>query len=201
MLSSSNFTTPSAWWCWLLQGCKVKYELDKDTGMLYVDRVLASSILYPHNYGFIPQTLCEDNDPLDVLVVMQSQVRSAAGGVEWWQLRWGRRRSCEQGSHCIRSASMRLLSGCWLLVQASRWSGLPSVQPTGGSICSLRQAVEGSTTDHCAPCVALAGSLIKLTHTLVTQQHGFVACAVSAGCSLQLHEGEAHRCAADVGPG
>lgn len=55
-------------------GCKVKYELDKDTGMLYVDRVLASSILYPHNYGFIPQTLCEDNDPLDVLVVMQSQV-------------------------------------------------------------------------------------------------------------------------------
>jgi len=60
--------------CCMLQGCKVKYELDKDTGMLYVDRVLASSILYPHNYGFIPQTLCEDNDPLDVLVVMQSQV-------------------------------------------------------------------------------------------------------------------------------
>lgn len=59
----------------IVQGCKVKYELDKDTGMLYVDRVLASSILYPHNYGFIPQTLCEDNDPLDVLVVMQSQVR------------------------------------------------------------------------------------------------------------------------------
>jgi inorganic pyrophosphatase len=70
----------------LLQGCKVKYELDKDTGMLYVDRVLASSILYPHNYGFIPQTLCEDNDPLDVLVVMQSQVRSDVGGVQCW--RW-----------------------------------------------------------------------------------------------------------------
>jgi inorganic pyrophosphatase len=52
-------------------GSKVKYELDKDTGMLYVDRVLASSVRYPHNYGFIPQTLCEDNDPLDVLVVMQ----------------------------------------------------------------------------------------------------------------------------------
>lgn len=49
----------------------MKYELDKDTGMLYVDRVLASSVRYPHNYGFIPQTLCEDNDPLDVLVVMQ----------------------------------------------------------------------------------------------------------------------------------
>eukprot|EP00879_Flechtneria_rotunda_P023406 GHRR01024758.1.p1 GENE.GHRR01024758.1~~GHRR01024758.1.p1 ORF type:complete len:272 (+),score=94.94 GHRR01024758.1:598-1413(+) len=52
-------------------GSKVKYELDKDTGMLYVDRILASSVRYPHNYGFIPQTLCEDNDPLDVLVLMQ----------------------------------------------------------------------------------------------------------------------------------
>lgn len=41
------------------QGSKVKYELDKDTGMLYVDRILASSVRYPHNYGFIPQTLCE----------------------------------------------------------------------------------------------------------------------------------------------
>jgi hypothetical protein len=55
----------------------VKYELDKETGLLYVDRILASSIQYPHNYGFIPQTLCEDNDPLDVLVIMQSQVRAA----------------------------------------------------------------------------------------------------------------------------
>lgn len=56
------------------QGSKVKYELDKETGLLYVDRVLASSVRYPHNYGFIPQTLCEDNDPLDVLVLMQCQV-------------------------------------------------------------------------------------------------------------------------------
>ncbi|KAI8476121.1 MAG: inorganic pyrophosphatase [Monoraphidium minutum] len=55
-------------------GSKVKYELDKETGLLYVDRVLASSVRYPHNYGFIPQTLCEDNDPLDVLVLMQCQV-------------------------------------------------------------------------------------------------------------------------------
>jgi hypothetical protein len=60
-----------------LQGSKVKYELDKETGLLYVDRILASSIQYPHNYGFIPQTLCEDNDPLDVLVIMQSQVPAA----------------------------------------------------------------------------------------------------------------------------
>ena len=38
--------------------CKVKYELDKETGMLKVDRVLYSSVMYPHNYGFIPRTLC-----------------------------------------------------------------------------------------------------------------------------------------------
>jgi hypothetical protein len=119
------------------QGSKVKYELDKETGLLYVDRVLASSVRYPHNYGcgadgggevgggwrrgragsrgaqrrqlrrtapastpslpthptpplplplppppptpppppsFIPQTLCEDNDPLDVLVLMQCPI-------------------------------------------------------------------------------------------------------------------------------
>lgn len=76
------------------KGSKVKYELDKETGdyaiitsrctsallhiqndadatvrqciagMLYIDRVLYSSVVYPHNYGFLPQTLCEDNDPL-----------------------------------------------------------------------------------------------------------------------------------------
>jgi len=56
------------------RGSKVKYELDKATGMLYIDRVLYSSVVYPHNYGFIPQTLCEDDDPLDVLVLMQEPV-------------------------------------------------------------------------------------------------------------------------------
>jgi len=56
------------------RGSKVKYELDKDTGMLYIDRILYSSVVYPHNYGFIPRTLCEDNDPLDVLVLMQESV-------------------------------------------------------------------------------------------------------------------------------
>jgi len=78
----------------------VKYELDKKTGLIkvmqcgllhvllqtsifsvlicpvlhlnvQVDRVLYSSVVYPHNYGFIPRTLCEDSDPLDVLVIMQ----------------------------------------------------------------------------------------------------------------------------------
>jgi inorganic pyrophosphatase len=56
------------------KGSKVKYELDKDTGFLRVDRVLYSSVFYPANYGFIPQTLGEDRDPLDCLVLMQEPV-------------------------------------------------------------------------------------------------------------------------------
>lgn len=56
------------------QGSKVKYELDKETGLIRVDRILYSSVIYPSNYGFIPQTLGDDNDPLDVLVVMQEAV-------------------------------------------------------------------------------------------------------------------------------
>ncbi|XP_071737441.1 soluble inorganic pyrophosphatase 1-like [Rutidosis leptorrhynchoides] len=56
------------------KGSKVKYELDKKTGLIKVDRVLYSSVVYPHNYGFIPRTLCEDNDPMDVLVIMQETV-------------------------------------------------------------------------------------------------------------------------------
>mmetsp|Transcript_15479 Transcript_15479/g.33585 ORF Transcript_15479/g.33585 Transcript_15479/m.33585 type:complete len:198 (+) Transcript_15479:76-669(+) len=56
------------------RGSKVKYELDKDTGLCYVDRILYSSVVYPHNYGFIPKTLCEDGDPMDVLVLMQESV-------------------------------------------------------------------------------------------------------------------------------
>ncbi|ADV65354.1 inorganic diphosphatase [Desulfurococcus mucosus] len=47
----------------------VKYELDKETGLLFVDRVLYTSMVYPFNYGFIPGTLEEDGDPVDVLVV------------------------------------------------------------------------------------------------------------------------------------
>lgn len=56
------------------KGSKVKYELDKKTGLIKVDRILYSSIVYPHNYGFIPRTLCDDNDPIDVLVLMQEPV-------------------------------------------------------------------------------------------------------------------------------
>ena len=56
------------------QGGKIKYELDKPSGLLRVDRVLYSSVIYPANYGFIPQTLGDDDDPLDVLVLMQEAV-------------------------------------------------------------------------------------------------------------------------------
>ena len=56
------------------QGSKVKYELDKETGMLRVDRMLYSSVVYPANYGFIPQSYADDGDPLDVLVLAQEAV-------------------------------------------------------------------------------------------------------------------------------
>jgi inorganic pyrophosphatase len=55
-------------------GSSVKYELDKTTGLLRVDRILYSAVYYPANYGFIPQTLAEDDDPLDVLVLCQEPV-------------------------------------------------------------------------------------------------------------------------------
>jgi inorganic pyrophosphatase len=55
-------------------GSSVKYELDKETGMLRLDRILYSAVFYPANYGFIPQTLAEDDDPLDVLVLCQEAV-------------------------------------------------------------------------------------------------------------------------------
>lgn len=57
------------------KGSRAKYELDKTTGMLRLDRVLFSSVFYPANYGFIPQTLGEDHDPLDILVLSQVDIR------------------------------------------------------------------------------------------------------------------------------
>ncbi len=51
------------------QGSGVKYEMDKESGLLFVDRILYTSMVYPFNYGFIPGTLEEDGDPVDVLVV------------------------------------------------------------------------------------------------------------------------------------
>ena len=55
-------------------GSKNKYELDKETGLLRLDRVLYGAVHYPANYGFVPRTLAEDGDPLDVLVLGQDAV-------------------------------------------------------------------------------------------------------------------------------
>ena len=55
-------------------GSNVKYELDKASGLIKLDRVLYSAVYYPADYGFIPQTLAEDDDPLDVLVLCQEAV-------------------------------------------------------------------------------------------------------------------------------
>ncbi|MEX1365642.1 MAG: inorganic diphosphatase [Nannocystaceae bacterium] len=56
------------------QGARNKYELDKRTGLLRLDRVLYSAVHYPANYGFIPQTYCDDGDALDVLVLAREAV-------------------------------------------------------------------------------------------------------------------------------
>lgn len=59
-------------------GSKVKYELDKKTGLLMVDRILFSAVHYPANYGFVPRTFCDDGDPLDILVFCQLPIASLA---------------------------------------------------------------------------------------------------------------------------
>jgi len=59
----------------IARGGTVKYELDKETGLLKMDRVLFSAVHFPANYGFIPQTLAEDDDPLDILVLCQFGVQ------------------------------------------------------------------------------------------------------------------------------
>ena len=56
------------------KGSKNKYELDKETGLLKLDRILYTSTHYPANYGFIPKTYAEDNDPLDVLVLCTESI-------------------------------------------------------------------------------------------------------------------------------
>ncbi len=56
------------------KGSKNKYEMDKETGLMRLDRVLFSAVHYPANYGFIPRTFCDDGDPLDALVLCQEPV-------------------------------------------------------------------------------------------------------------------------------
>ncbi|HJK93166.1 MAG TPA: inorganic diphosphatase [Polyangiaceae bacterium LLY-WYZ-15_(1-7)] len=56
------------------KGSTNKYELDKETGLLKLDRVLYSAVYYPANYGFVPRSFCDDGDPLDALVLSQEPV-------------------------------------------------------------------------------------------------------------------------------
>ena len=60
------------------KGSKKKYELDKETGFIMLDRILYTSTHYPANYGFIPRTYGDDNDPLDVLVLCSEQIEPLA---------------------------------------------------------------------------------------------------------------------------
>jgi inorganic pyrophosphatase len=60
------------------KGSRVKYELDKDTGLIQFDRVLYSPMHYPANYGFVPRSLWDDGDPLDVLVLAHEEIVPAA---------------------------------------------------------------------------------------------------------------------------
>ena len=53
-----------------LNGDPIKYEVDKDSGEIFVDRMLGTAMHYPCNYGYVPHTLCGDGDPVDVMVVM-----------------------------------------------------------------------------------------------------------------------------------
>src|SRR5574344_1017612 len=58
----------------IAKGFKKKYELDKETGLILLDRILHTSTHYPANYGFIPKTLSDDGDPLDVLVLCNEPI-------------------------------------------------------------------------------------------------------------------------------
>jgi len=60
------------------KGGKAKYELDKETGLMRLDRILSTSMQYPANYGFIPRTYAEDFDPLDVLVLCSESIQPMA---------------------------------------------------------------------------------------------------------------------------
>ncbi|MCV3464839.1 inorganic diphosphatase [Campylobacter lari] len=59
-------------------GSNIKYELDKESGAIMVDRVIYSAMFYPANYGFIPNTLADDGDPIDVLVLNEYPIQAGA---------------------------------------------------------------------------------------------------------------------------
>lgn len=62
----------------ITKGSKMKYEIDEDTGLIAVDRILSGSTVYPWNYGLLPRTLALDGDPLDVLVISSVPIISGA---------------------------------------------------------------------------------------------------------------------------
>ncbi|EAI8909171.1 inorganic diphosphatase, partial [Campylobacter jejuni] len=59
-------------------GSSIKYEIDKDSGAIMVDRVMASAMFYPANYGFIANTLADDGDPVDILVLNEYPIQAGA---------------------------------------------------------------------------------------------------------------------------
>lgn len=59
-------------------GSSIKYEIDKDSGAIMVDRVMASAMFYPRNYGFIANTLADDGDPVDILVLNEYPIQAGA---------------------------------------------------------------------------------------------------------------------------
>ncbi|WP_297574360.1 inorganic diphosphatase [uncultured Campylobacter sp.] len=59
-------------------GSNIKYEIDKESGAVFVDRVLYSSVFYPANYGFVPNTLAEDGDPIDILVLNEYPLQAGS---------------------------------------------------------------------------------------------------------------------------
>ncbi|EAI0281667.1 inorganic diphosphatase [Campylobacter lari] len=59
-------------------GSNIKYELDKESGAIMVDRVMYSAMFYPANYGFIPNTLADDGDPIDILVLNEYPIQAGA---------------------------------------------------------------------------------------------------------------------------
>ncbi|MBK1964314.1 inorganic diphosphatase [Campylobacter novaezeelandiae] len=59
-------------------GSNIKYELDKESGAIFVDRIIPSAVFYPANYGFIPNTLADDNDPLDILILNEYPIQAGA---------------------------------------------------------------------------------------------------------------------------
>ncbi|KAH1225165.1 Soluble inorganic pyrophosphatase 3 [Glycine max] len=85
----------------ITKGSKVMYELDQKIGLIKVDRVLYSSIVYPYNYGFIPRTLCEDNDPIDIIHSKTKRMSTRSVAIDAIQYpiskqNWGRLKTAMQ---------------------------------------------------------------------------------------------------------